>query len=370
MKILSFQTQTLYLNGGAARLLRRIYQGKEKQILSISVSFDKHQNKGLIEEILIPLVPIQKAWMKWKLRPFFKWFREDFLFFYHKNRVVKMIEKNSSDIDVIHIINHGKFSVTPIKYNNLSTKKIWVSFHDHFSLSSSFNDTSYLWNKADRRLVISEELGDEYQRIFGEKEYEIVTDGVSLNELSTPKKISGTNLTVYFGGLLHIGYYPLFETLAHALDELSKQGKIIKLVLRGTQKIVFLENRQFSVHYRNDFVSDAKIKKELDTADLLYLPIKFNDPNFYLYSLSTKMVGYLGASGQILFHGPKDSAASKILKKHNAASICNSLDSNELIKAINKILAGGKTISTNAKKLALRQFSLETNQKKFWEEVG
>src|SRR5690606_34277474 len=104
------------------------------------------------------------------------------------------------------------------------------------------------------------------------------------------------------------------EAFANALDKLSDTNMKFRLVLRGTQKLSFLKDRMFTVEYRQTFVSDDEIKSEIDRADILYLPIKFNSPNFYLYSLSTKMIGYLGASGAIFYHGPSDSAANKLLE--------------------------------------------------------
>jgi len=366
MKILSFQPCSLYQNGGAGRLLRRLYLGHESQIISLFVNKTSFSNRtDEVREISISAFPVQRTWMRWKLRPFFAWIRDKVFFSFTKNRVIEAASKIS--YDVLHVINHGIYSGVLCDDNFLNNKKLWVSFHDHFSLCSSFDDTQILWNRADRRLVISNELGLEYQRLFGNLGFEFITDGVAQEEISIPKEPNQSNITIYFAGLLHIDYYPLFEVLADALDNISDQKRTYKLILRGTQKLSFLNNRNFNIEYRTDFVSDIEIKKEIDAADILYLPIKFTKSDFYLYSLSTKMIGYLGGGGTILYHGPENSAANRLLQKNNAAISCISLNVNEMMGCLAEILKPN-IFSANAMKLAQSQFVLENIQKVFWNE--
>lgn len=367
MRILSLQPCSLYQNGGAGRLLRRLYQGRENQVISLYVqgsSYTPPKNK--IKEICVREFPVQRSWMRWKLRSFFKYLRE-VLFFPATKRKLKKVA-SEIPFDVLHVINHGIYSTVLCENNFLKDRKLWVSFHDHFSTTySSFEDASLLWNKADRRFLISKELGEEYQRLFGVKKFELITDGVEISEISKPKELNINNVVkIYFAGLLHLEYYPLFEVLADALDQMSNKGISFKLIMRGTQKLNFLKNRNFIVDYRSDFVSDKEVKEELDDADILYLPIKFSISDFYLYSLSTKMIGYLGSSGRILYHGPKDSAACKVLERNNAAISCVSLDVNDMIDSLEKILKADVMVSHNAKIMAKDNFILEDIQKLFW----
>lgn len=367
MKILSFHPGSIYQNGGAGRLMRRLFQGHESQITAIFVNYNSALPiKREIEEISVKGFPLMRGWMRWKLRPIFSWLRDDVFFGYTKNKILK--RTININFDVLHVINHGEFCAVLCKDDFLKNKKLWVSFHDHFSLCSSFEDTKFLWDKADRRFAISDELGLEYQRLFGDLNFELITDGVRNDEISKPKEPNKSIITIYFSGLLHIEYYPLFEALADALDILSDEEKSFNLILRGSQTLTFLNNRKFNVDYRSNFVSDDEIKNELDEADILYLPIKFTLPDFYLYSLSTKMIGYLGASGTILYHGPEDSAANILLQKNQAADSCVSLNVNDMVKSLDKIMKSNNFASANAKKLAQSQFLLKEIQNKFWNE--
>lgn len=367
MKLLSFQPFSLYKNGGGGRVLRRLYEGKESQVHSILVSGEPASpNIGSIPETIVSATPIHRPWMRWRLRNFSQWLRENAFKSVTENRIIEAGSK--IEYDVLHVVNHGIFS-NALTQNFLNKdKKLWVSFHDHYSTCSPFNDTQHLWNLANRRLVISDELGLEYQRVFGKKEYEVITDGVSEFEISNPSKVNNSPIIIYFAGLLHLDYLPLFKILADTLDVLCKQGFTFKLVLRGTQTVEFLNGRLFETEYRRDFIGDDQIKLELDAATILYLPIKFNLPEFYLYSLSTKMVSYLGGSGGILFHGPKDSAACNLLSSTQSAICCTSLDTKDLGNSIKTLLKNGTTdFSQNAKELAATRFNLSKIQSKFWQ---
>lgn len=366
MKILSFQPDSLYKNGGASRVLRRLYYGHEDKVSSLYVSLDGRKYNGKVNEVRIDAFPIHRQWMRWKARSFFSFLRESF--FFKKTAAKVLSAAKNIHFDVLHVVNHGPYSSVLVEESDLEGKSLWVSFHDHYSLCSSFDQCKLLWELADRRLAISDELGQEYQRLFSYRPYELITDGVGETEVSLPKKeIGEKKLNVYFGGLLHIAYLPLLRVFADALDHFSKEGYDISLVLRGTQRVDFLKDRHFQIEYRGNFVSDDDIKTELDEADILYLPIKFSSPEFFKFSLSTKMIGYLGGAGVILFHGPFESAACQLLVKNDAAVICSTLESNDMISAINEVIGNGLEKSRNAKDLASNKFSLKGFQKQFWQ---
>ncbi|SEL25187.1 hypothetical protein SAMN05421740_10455 [Parapedobacter koreensis] len=186
-------------------------------------------------------------------------------------------------------------------------------------------------------------------------------------ERSQPlRHIDDKQFVVYFAGLLHIDYYPNFKALAKALNMIAEEGVSIKLILRGTQKLNFLNDVKFRVVYNSDFVSDEEIKKEIDAATILYLPMKFTVPEFYLYSMSTKMISYLTAKGSIFYHGPENSAAANLLHKWDAATICESLNVTEVKDDLLLCLRDINQHSSNAKELARDQFNMNEILDKFW----
>ncbi|WP_374951923.1 hypothetical protein [Mucilaginibacter sp.] len=369
LRLLSFQPVSLYQNGGASRVLRRLYDGREAQVISIGV---KENNNyilaGPMAETIVTAYPVQRSWMRWKVRNLFIWLREKAMAGYTRNRIRQIASQNK--FDAVHVICHGSYVMAVYDKQLLNGKQLWVSFHDHFAAAGTgFDNTKTLWTNANRRLVISAQMGLEYQRLFGSMPYEIITDGLLPGELSDVKEIDPlTPLTIYFSGLLHNEYHPLFMVLAQALDVLAGRGITVKLIMRGTQKVSFLNERAFATEYRNDFISDEAIKKEMDAASILYLPIKYNDPDFYLYSLSTKMVGYLGAPGSMLYHGPADSAACLMLKEAGAAVDCTSLDAVDMLACLDELMSNKRKVSVRAKLLAKEKFNMLVIKKQFWQD--
>ncbi len=368
MKILSYQSFSLYANGGGNRILRRLYQGHEHDVVSLAIEAGYYKSiTGAIEEKIIPASPRRRPWMKWRSRDIATWIREKPLKQYTMNRIRQ--EFRAIDCDVVHIMSCGPWSTALCNEEVLDGRELWISAHDHFSTTQCpFKDASLLWNRADRRLVISPELGNEYQHLFGHLPYELVTDGVLENEISAPADALHEPFIIYFAGLLHIEYIPLFRVLADALDLLTKKGLSFNLVFRGTQQLPFLKDRSFKTTYLPVSLDNVVLKKDLDAASILYLPIKFVDPDFYRFSLSTKMVGYLGAPGSILYHGPHDSAAGRLLRETRSAISCNSLEAAEMVTSILYLINEKNSISSNAKELVRNRFSLEGIQKRFWQE--
>lgn len=366
MKLISFQQYSLYDTGGGSRILRRLYLNREKQVISIGVKQNNSKTSvGDITEEIITASPVHKKWMRSFIRDIATWCRESLFLNNCLNKIRKKIK--GIDADVLHIVDHGKYSLAFLSSFN-SNHKIWVSYHDHFlTAGGEYTISEKLWNIADRRLVISNEMGLEYQKLFGPREFEVITDGVAASEVSTVREISDNNIiNVYFAGLLHISYLPLFKVFSEALNDLSDQYKF-KLTLRGTQDVDFLNNKKFKVEYLPVTMDSELLKKELDEADILYLPIKFTVPEFYKYSLSTKMVGYLGGSGSILYHGPFDSAACNLLKENEAAVSCITLEKDDMIESIKELIINGKEKSVNAKALIEKMFLLNDIQQKFWQ---
>jgi glycosyltransferase involved in cell wall biosynthesis len=367
--MLSFQPYSLYAAGGGSRILRRLYEGKEAQITSLVVSGYPSNYKGTIHETVVYAKPMHRRWMRSFVRDCATWLRVHTFY----NATEKAIQQAAlkQEFDVVHIVNHNIFSTSLCNEGILTNKVLWVSFHDHFlSIGSTFEQARLLWEKANRRLVITKELGDEYNRLFGEKQYEIITDGVSDDEITFPSAhgvYDNENIVVYFAGLLHLDYQPLFRVLADGLDMLSAEGKNIKLLLRGTQRLDFLENRKFSTEYKPLIVDNKVLKEELDSATILYFPMKYTDPEFYKYSLSTKMVGYLGAPGTILYHGPADCGACLLLKNHQAALVCENLVAADLAQKIKASREERLSFSKNGKQLASSQFNIANIRKRFWQ---
>ena len=103
-------------------------------------------------------------------------------------------------------------------------------------------------------------------------------------------------------------------------------------------------------------------------ADVLYFPLPFEAryASFSRFSLSTKLVSYLGSGVPILYHGPRDAAAGRVLGKHGAAVMASSLGMEAVADGLLTPAATWHETGKNALRLARSSFMLPEQQATFW----
>jgi len=107
----------------------------------------------------------------------------------------------------------------------------------------------------------------------------------------------------------------------------------------------------------------------MEEADLLYMPMPFGreHESFARYSVSTKMVTYIGSGLPILYHGPATSAAFEILHRNKAAIFVNTLEPAEIAQALADLTTRMcSDVVENARALAEREFMLTDQARRFW----
>jgi hypothetical protein len=221
-----------------------------------------------------------------------------------------------------------------------------------------------VWTKAAHCFVISESMGRECCLRYGERPYTIITDG--LTDLPDgPRPLPAKSLRVYFGGAIHESYRPNFRCLLRALEILRRKlpDTAITMTCRGSAAI---EGGDFPVRVL-PWASEAAVARDLEEVDLLYLPLPFDrkyEP-FYRFSLSTKLVTYLGSGLPILFHGPPNSALGELLSQHQAGILLGSLDPARVADSL--LETRDRTeIVRNALELGRRRFWLADQRRRFW----
>jgi len=121
------------------------------------------------------------------------------------------------------------------------------------------------------------------------------------------------------------------------------------------------------------FGSEADVEADLVKADCLYLPLHFGqaDRPFGAYSLSTKMVTYLGSGIPILYHGPTGTAAYNMLERHRAAALATSLNPKEIANVLADLLENNTAsdVASNALRLAREEFLRSEQHARFWQQV-
>lgn len=223
------------------------------------------------------------------------------------------------------------------------------------------------WQAARAVAVICDPLGEDYCRRFGKRDYVVITDGCA-TVAEKPLPVRSDRVSVYFMGLVHGDYSANFKAISEAISMMQASDSALSpsLTIRGTMEKKLLPGTQATYLPWGD---DEAIKKDMSTADLLYLPLPFQKEleNFPRFSLSTKMVTYLASGVPILYHGPRYAAAAKLLEEHDAAIIVDTLNPDAITKIIKDSVHRRHVIAENGLRLAVKDFSLAENRRRFAE---
>jgi glycosyltransferase involved in cell wall biosynthesis len=242
---------------------------------------------------------------------------------------------------------------------------------DQLSLGQGMACLSEVWNGSAARFVISEAMGEEYCRRYGRQPYIVATDGLTDSE-TVPLLRPERSLRVYFMGAVHLTYAENFRSLYAAL-QIFKQSRPdweVSLTIRGGTGFKF-EPSEVVVHLL-PWASEEEVSQDLAQVDYLYLPLPFESgcEDFVRYSLSTKMVTYLGSGLPILYHGPAHAAAGSLLMDHQAAIALYSLSPEEIQQSIETEIPNRSEIVNHAIVLGQQQFSLPRIREKFWSNIN
>ncbi|HEV3409948.1 MAG TPA: glycosyltransferase [Chthoniobacterales bacterium] len=283
-------------------------------------------------------------------------------------------------VRAIHAVPHSglDFAVAHQVARDLSLP-FFLSLHDDLAYTATLGAEARdeamgdAWRSAAARFVISAPLGREYCRRYGERPFQVVTDG--LTSLS-PVRVNTdpSRLRIYFMGLFHMSYERNLRALLDALAVLERERPDMTItvtlrcehvrpqVLAGTTTVKVLP-----------FADEAQVQRDLADADLLYMPIPFGAEHerFARYSLSTKMVTYVGSGVPILYHGPENSAAGELLRRARAAVCVPTLEPTEIAAALRAVDSEtGTAVASNALALAAREFMLADQRRKFWGSIA
>jgi len=300
-----------------------------------------------------------------------------------ENRFQRRLEKELAAFQatVVHCIPHGADFISVWRAAQTLGLRFFVSIHDDLfdtirrdrAGRNALNFFPQIWRESNARFVISKPLGREFCSRYGERPYEIITDGAE--SFHRPRARVESRLNIYFMGLFHLRYEPNLSCLTRAVEILQKLHPLLEvsITLRcgGLRRGFHPGGATVRIL---PFGSESDVENDLAEMDLLYMPLPFGGENesFVRFSLSTKMVSYLVSGIPILFHGPKNSAAYAILSEAEAALGFHSLDAGLLAQLISKSLEKPGALKACVEKsleLARSRFNLEDQRKRFWSEI-
>jgi hypothetical protein len=366
--------------GGGARILRSLLASSPVRCLSIVTSVQQPQPTIKFHQIHFPTRPnfgrIKQNpfnWVPKALRPVWK--------IRHRRAVRRLVTQLLPA--AIHVVVQPGCDLVAITVAARSNGvPLAVSFHDHpdFYLGNGqfkYRDleiVAAMWRDARCRFVISPEMGQRLCQDFGTRDFEMVTDGVE--HFGTAKELdSKPEYVVYFMGLFHEFYEENFKALLAALRQVGDQtSKRFIVRVRTNRFPEFGSNPRVRVEQLPPS-DDATVAQDIERADILYLPLPFSAAghSFAQYSLSTKMISYLGSGRPMIYHGPSTAAAANLLAKHGAAVCVTTLCYQTVVAALAELLSTPETsgnLAMRALGLAKAEFNLIEIRARFWRSMS
>lgn len=352
-------------NGGGPRILRTLIENQPFSWVSIVSQLSVPSEVGIRNgrEIWIPVRPntrIDNTRLHYLadcyLSPLY---RRGF-----RRRIECALEENA--FDVVHVVPHGvddwRFAAD---YCFARQIPVVVSIHDdlRYTQGRSYlrleGELGRLWLSSSHVFCISDNLGREYCRRFGDRNFEVLTDGVDGVSRRQLRDI-GSPIRMYFCGLLHKAYVDNFMAMFNAVT----QGEL-HFVFRGA--VPFPEMARYRqawscLPYAEDISTD------FDSVDLLYLPLPFGkqQDDFVRFSLSTKVVSYLASGLPVIYHGPEFGPLFDMLRDSDAAIFVTSLDESHVRKSLADIRKERlQEIVNNARLLVQQRFSRRESRARF-----
>jgi hypothetical protein len=369
-------------HSGGARILRALLEDAPVPFLSICAARDVPKPPPFGREIHLPptvrvpgvggtrLAPLTYDVL---LRPFSAYFARRF-----EASLAQAFEENG--VSSVHAIPHGAQFVHAFNVARKMNLPYVLNVHDDMrynlagrrGLDALMTQFAHIWREADKRVVISDAMGQNYCDEFGSRPFQVITDGLTEATLSPMRpRPDNARLCLYFMGALHLSYHPNFNQLARALKTLkaSPSAPAPSALLRGSR---FPSPRPRVPVEHRPYGAEEEVQDDFEDVDVLYFPLPFGREfdSFTKYSMSTKLVTYLGAGLPIVYHGPAYSAAARLLADTGAALIIDSTNPDDLVNGIRAAHMRRNELVSNAQHLAREKFLLADQRRRFWSVLG
>ena len=359
--------------GGSTRIFRSLLDTDHPPVLSVSTSFSTKSAPAASNEVRVPTRPYFGRLDRTRLHPGLGVFDGLFRMRFEARLLHLLIEHH---VKLIHLLV-ADYSVVSVR-TVASQLRIpyFITIHDYLEyvsrghpfLKQMVASVAEAWRGAREVFVISEELGQDYSQRFGAREYRIITDGLK-SVAEAPIRRPPKSLRIYFMGLFHLAYGPNLRALLDALKIVRSKRPDWDISITCRCGAISVPIQEDDVHANIlPFASQREVEKDMLSADLLYQPLPFQEYALPMckFSMSTKMVTYIGSGLPILYHGPNNAAACRLLVRHKAAVVCTTLDPVAIAKQLLDTGQRRESIAGNALALARSQFMLNEQQGRFW----
>ena len=157
-----------------------------------------------------------------------------------KERLARVFEAHG--VTAVHAIPHGLDFWHAFEVAEQLGLPYVLNVHDDLPynlagvpyLPLAMERLGHVWRHAHARVVISEAMGEEYNRRYGTRPYVVVTDGLR-TVAPHPRRPEG--LRVYFMGSIHLSYEANFDALFRALSLVREKDPALAGVADGPGRL-------------------------------------------------------------------------------------------------------------------------------------
>lgn len=363
-------------SGGGPRILRMLTAKSELAVVSVCTTRKPPQSRSPVEEVHLPLRPsfgrldstrLERtlSGLETALGPRFR-ARFDHLC---EQLGVRGIHSVAHRMDFWHAFRVAQGRGLPYMLS-IHDDLAW-SFAGRPDRRIALRRLARVWREAQVRFAASEALANAYCNRYGEREYTLITDGV--DSVPEEPRLPTGRLRIYFGGLFHLSYRANLDALLVALERLADDWgqDAVSVTLRCEVISDYTLRTDIRVSVL-PFADEEVVRTDMESADLLYLPLPFDERNhaFSRFSLSTKLVTYLASGLPILYHGPSDSALATLLREAGAAIMATRPEPEAIEQALAEAVPRSQAIAENALALARRRFQAAAIRAQFWQKVS
>lgn len=227
---------------------------------------------------------------------------------------------------------------------------------------------------SERTSVVSETMQEDYDREFGANAV-IVRHGLARDDRreAATQPGSDTEFTIGYAGSLYAK--DAWDALMTALSTVDWQLGGRKVIVRALG-LTFRFTCQFKAHIEYlGWQSTSETAELLSACDVNYLPYPFQEGmrDVARYSFPSKLGTYVATGRPVFIHAPPYASTAKFFERFPVGACCHSLDSDDIITALQELTAKPDHYARSAElaaSVALTEFNQEHFLKCFADFAG
>ncbi|GHT01678.1 hypothetical protein AGMMS50276_30200 [Synergistales bacterium] len=261
---------------------------------------------------------------------------------------------------VIHIWDHPTWWLHDMGFDRFTTRFVLNEFHQAVQHSQCC-------------ITASEAMAEDYKQRYNAPKALPVILGFNPGHIMPSGKKNNGDFVIALSGQMYAS--DELMALIGAISQLRWQyaDKDIVLRLYGRYFNLGKFSTPVNIEWRG-WLSQDELLAELANADLLYCPYIFDTTYADVSRLSfpSKLSTYMKTGTPVLFHGPDYSSPLTLLKRYNAAYMCDTLDIDALSQVISDIIKDPNrdTVAVRGYEAFEENLTLDIMRKNFFESLG